>query len=176
MIVYILNGAPKCGKGVFVEFLEIFTDSTVTEYSSIDWVKDLASDVFGWDGEKTAKSRKLLSDLKKLAIEWDDIPLKLTIKKIRYATPTSNFFCTDVREPEEIKKLQTWCKEQGIPCYAVLIRREVAEEKAIADGITNSSDTEYLNYEYDYMIKNDGSLEEYKRKITALAYIHKMDI
>ena len=50
---------------------------------SVNLVKSLAT-MAGWDGNKTEKNRKFLSDLKDLLSNWNDVPYKETIKNIIY--------------------------------------------------------------------------------------------
>jgi len=165
MIVLIINGAPRVGKDTFIKLLREITEKTVTEYSSIDWVKNLAKDAFDWDGTKDAKSRQLLSDLKDLSTAWDDIPFREICKKIRLGEAfETEFFCTNIREPEEIQKLRDWCLWNAVKCFSVWIRQEKAEQEA-AKSFTSSGDTQYQNYNYDFVIHNDLGLDDFKTEI-----------
>jgi len=71
MKIYIVNGAPGSGKTTFEELIRQFlgTDKCFN-LSTIDFVKTLAS-LVGWDGRKTPRSRKLLSNLKHDINEWN---------------------------------------------------------------------------------------------------------
>ena len=171
MIVLIINGAPRVGKNTFIKLLDELVNPFVEAYSSIDWVKDLARDVFDWDGTKDAKSRKMLSDLKDIATAWDDIPFREVCKQIKAVKNIYKhcYFCTNIREPQEIQKLKGWCKQQEIPCYSVWIRQEKAEQEA-AQSFTSSGDTQYQNYNYDFVIHNDLSLDDFKTEIRKLIY------
>ena len=68
-LVFITNGTGGCGKDTFAEILNDFVD--VTKISSIDPVKQFAR-FMGWNGGKTEKDRKFLSDLKLILIEYND--------------------------------------------------------------------------------------------------------
>ena len=65
--VFIINGAAGVGKDTFVEIAKykIFIKTGLPTYniSSVDNVKTAAK-ILGWDGEKDARGRKFLSDLK----------------------------------------------------------------------------------------------------------------
>ena len=76
----IVGGFPRSGKSTFVSYCrEILGENYTLDISTVDLVKSLAVKA-GWDGTKTPKNRKFLSDLKQLLIEWDDIPYKDVIK------------------------------------------------------------------------------------------------
>ena len=64
--IVIINGTGGCGKDTFVSFVSKY--KRVYNFSSIDKVKEIAK-LIGWNGGKTDKDRKFLSDLKKLTTE-----------------------------------------------------------------------------------------------------------
>ena len=49
--------------------------------STVDKVKEIAAEC-GWDGVKSPKNRKFLSDLKDLLTEWGDVPYKDIERKL----------------------------------------------------------------------------------------------
>ena len=121
----------------------------------------------GWDGIKDAKGRQFLSDLKNACTNYADIPFVKITERIlssrnRYSQEAGTvYFCTCVREPEEIYKLKIWCNENKIPCHSILIRRKKAEQKALDEEFTSSGDTRFLDYSYTRVLWNDGSLDEF---------------
>ncbi len=156
--VMILNGAPQSGKDTFIEMLEKVTNSAVWVYSSIDYVKEVAL-LMGWNGVKNVKGRKLLSDIKDALTAYDDIPFKKIIEHLHRAKVAINFnldpfeyFCTCIREPSEILKLELWCEYEGIPCHSLWIRNYEAESTAM--GLNNHADLEYMNHTYSYQVNN----------------------
>lgn len=68
--IVIINGTGGSGKDTFVQFCSKY--NKVMNFSSIDKVKEIAR-LIGWDGKKTEKDRKFLSDLKKLTTEYNDM-------------------------------------------------------------------------------------------------------
>ena len=72
--VIIINGTGGSGKDTFVQYCSKY--AKVINISSVDKVKEAATILVGWKGEKDEKSRKLLVDLKKLSIDYNDAPLK----------------------------------------------------------------------------------------------------
>ena len=134
-------------------------ESFCTILSSIDFVKSLAKRC-GWDGTKTPRNRKFLSDLKDLLTEWDDIPFKKIKRKIdeikaEYSyydiPPTSYCIFVDVREPIEIQKC---CEQLG--AKSLLIRSASRTETTIS----NHADQNVEEYNYDIIIENQGTLED----------------
>ena len=165
MKIVIINGKGGTGKDTFVVMCkDILGAERVFNISTVDFVKEVAT-MCGWDGTKTPKNRKFLSDLKDLLTEWDDVPLKKIM-----ADAVSCSACAEVlgeldksvlfihcREPKEIEKLVGAFQGDTV---TLLIRREAAENVQQI----NHADNEVLNYEYDYTIPNNGSLSELRAR------------
>lgn len=138
-------------------------------YSTIDFVKQVASSM-GWSGEKTPRSRKLLSELKNLMIEYDDIPFKKMVHKVKSTINDFNFYnCPEkyeviifimCREPSEIEKLK-----KELNAKTIFIHSEKAENKSNNMDIKNTADSNIFNYNYDIIIENDGSMSQFYDKI-----------
>lgn len=160
MKIYVINGAPCSGKTTFEKMVtQILGTSFCYTYSTIDFVKGLAKQC-GWDGTKDLKNRKFLSDLKDLLTEWDDVPFKRVKDFVsmveddfdRYDVDSSRAaIFIDCREPAEIKKL---CDRLG--AQSLLIRRASVE----SNETSNHADAEVMNYDYDIVIPNQGSLQD----------------
>ena len=107
------------------------------------------------NGEKDEKSRKFLSDLKELGIEYNDAPFKyISNMAEEFKNSDKQIMFVHIRECEEIEK----CK-QCLNAKTLLITN-----KNVAAINTNVSDRDVNKYEYDYHINNDGTLEELKQK------------
>ena len=156
---YILNGVSASGKDTFVDFMyNLKDDVDVIHYSSITYVKSIAYDA-GWDGNKDKKGRNLLSGLKHLLTEYDNLPFKSTVSHVEsyvknmerhpYNCAGDVLVFIDVREPEEIEEYKKYFNAK-----TVLIRNPSAEEK-----VFNESDLNVLNYDYDIVIWNDSTKE-----------------
>ena len=113
----------------------------------------------GWDGTKTLKNREFLSNLKDLLTEWGDVPYNKIVKEIALFDYTLNQYDIDedkgfvfvmCREPQEIKKFV-----DRLGAKTVCIRRKEAENAAVS----NHADANVLDYEYDYYIDNNDTLE-----------------
>ena len=173
-MIYIVNGAPGSGKDTFCsKVIDITTSEYGIVFSTVDLVKEIAFDL-GWNGEKTPKSRKFLSELKRILSEWDDIPMKDIERRVdgylQYIRlngleekETAIFIMS--REPEEIKKMCNKFKAKSI-----VVRRSDKEQSIQS----NSADQNVLNYNYDIEISNDGTLSDLSYK--AIEFVEKEEL
>lgn len=151
--VIIINGTGGSGKDTFVEFCAKF--AKVTNISSVDKVKEAAQILVGWNGEKDEKSRKLLVDLKQLSIDYNDYPAKYINKQYEtFKKSESKYLFIHIREINEIEKIKALLNAKTL-----LVRNP-----RVALITSNNSDGNVYNYNYDYIIENDGSLEDLKQK------------
>ena len=162
--IFIINGSGGVGKDAFVEMVynQAYEPSKnrcvrVANYSSVSKVKEIAK-LIGWDGSKTEKDRKFLSDLKLLTTEYNDMPLndmkEFADAFMNYsANITSKILFLHIREPEEIKKAINEFKEYN--AKAILVKRD-----SVKHITSNMADENVYNYNYDIVINNNGTLEE----------------
>lgn len=156
--IVIINGSGGVGKDTFIDFCRIY--SNIMNISSVDKIKEAAK-ILGWDGGKTEEDRKFLSDLKLLSTGYNYYPYEYVRKNIEQFKNDKSLgvMFIHVREPEEIAKMK---KEFG--CVTLLILNTNKE------GISsNMADANVENYEYDYVVHNDGDLIELKQK--AISFI-----
>lgn len=153
----VVNGKPGSGKTTF-ETLCLEKLVYASCYSTIDFVKEIAKKC-GWNGEKTDKNRKFLSDLKDLLTDWADVPYESILKKAasieqelkEYFLEVDYILFVDSREPEEIERF-----EKMLNATSLLVRRpEVESEQA-----SNHADENVFRHVYDYTIWNDGTIED----------------
>lgn len=152
--IFITNGMARCGKDTFAKYLNNYVPTL--KYSSIDKVKEIAK-LCGWDGGKSEKDRKFLSDLKLLTTEYSDMPFK-TIKDTvdDFLNNTEHeILLIDIREPGEIDKAKKYFNAQTI----------FIENMNVKFISSNMADANVYNYAYDYVIQNNGTLEEFKNNI-----------
>jgi len=168
MIIITVNGAPGCGKSTFESYCEEVLTSADWEchiVSTIDFVKGLARQC-GWNGEKTAEARKFLSDFKAFLSDTylGDITFNKLCEEFRKATypygqfevPTDKVvFFVDAREPKQLERFSNECN-----AVSLVIRNEKAEAMATS----NTSDSDVLDFDYNWSINNDGTLAELKQK------------
>lgn len=163
--VIVTNGSGGCGKDSVAKLIQ--KHFTVYKYSSISKVKDVAT-ICGYDGGKSEKDRRFLSDLKLLSVDYSDMPMNdLRMIYNRFLTdtlepctndkytglvsdfPSAQLLIIDIREPAEIKKAA-----DEFNAITVLIDRS-----SVVDIKSNMADANVDNYDYDYYISNDNTLE-----------------
>lgn len=151
--IVIINGMGGSGKDTFVEFCAKHTK--IMNISSVDKVKEAAKILVGWNGIKDEKSRKLLVDLKRISIEYNDYPTKYILEENKkFLTNDADILFIHIREISEIKKIKNILNAETL----LLTNPRVREIKS------NSSDANVANYNYDIYIENAGSLEELEQK------------
>lgn len=159
--IFVINGSGGVGKDSFVEFVSIGLNDklkkfhTVINFSSIDKVKEIAKEI-GWNGKKTEKDRKFLSDLKILTSEYCDMPYKSIKNKVDEfkSDNDSKVLFLHIREPEEIQKA---VKEFGAKTILVI-------RNSVKHITSNIADENVFNYKYDFIINNNGTKEELYNK------------
>lgn len=159
-LVVIINGAGGVGKDTICRVLSNHFEIFV--YSSIRPIKRIAYEI-GWEGEKTDRDRKMLSDLKDICTEYNDLPFKYMSEKLEEARVYEiDVVIFHIREPEEIAKFRQYAKNQGHTCKTLLIRSERAQQ-----SYGNHADDDVENYPYDMVYQNDGTLENLDRDFMA---------
>lgn len=151
--VIIINGTGGSGKDTFVEFCSEF--AKVKNISSVDKVKEAAKALVGWKGEKDERTRKLLVDLKQLSIEYNDYPTIYAKDQYEeFKNSALQYLFIHIREIAEIEKVK-----KILNAKTMLVRNP-----RVALITSNDSDGNVYKYEYDYIIENDGTLEDLKQK------------
>lgn len=156
-LVFVINGRGGVGKDTLCDFAaDAFA---VKNVSSITPIKELAAQI-GWQGEKTDRARKFLSDLKALLISYNDYPTAWAIRQYRdFLASEEQIMFLHVREGEEIDKFVHATEGNA---KTLLIRRAAVHQGAYG----NRSDDEVENYTYDYVFDNDLPIEEARAAFT----------
>lgn len=150
--IFVINGTGGSGKDTFVELVSKY--AKVYNISSVDKIKEIAR-YCGWEGKKEEKDRKFLSDLKLLLTNYSDLPyLDIQNKIKKFYENDAEIMFIHIREPFEIDRI---VKNNG--AKTILIKRKNLENIS-----SNSSDLNVDEYNYDYYINNDGTLEEFEQK------------
>ena len=149
--IVIINGTGGAGKDTFVSFCSEVTG--VLNVSTVDKVKEAAKILVGWNGEKDEVSRKLLVDLKQLSVDYNDAPTKYICSMAEnFRNSDNNLMFVHIREAVEIEKAK-----KLLNAKTLLITNP--RVKLIT---SNDSDGKVNEYNYDYYIVNDGTLEDLK--------------
>lgn len=152
--VYITNGSAENGKDSFVGFVNKYIPTY--KYSSIDLVKEMFEIAGIAKNKKDERKRRLWSDGKDLLTQYDDIPFKdvaSIIKDFKDNLIETDVLFVDIREPDEIARaVEVFGAETVLICNP--------NAKKIK---SNHADRDVENYTYDYIIENDGNLEQLER-------------
>lgn len=157
MNVVVINGYPGVGKSTFSDICCEIAFPYGKSLSTVDFIKGIAL-LAGWDGAKDEKNRKFLSDLKRIMTDWGEVPMKKLEEaineherelKFNDFDPKKAIFFVHCREPEEIQKIVD--KYNAI---TLIVSREDIEK-----SLSNDSDKNVELFSYDYMVKNNGSLQ-----------------
>ena len=187
MIVIMVSGKAGSGKDTFFKLAEKFCECK--RFAIGDAMKEIASVLFSWDGDKTGDKRWLLIDIANIlrgnyeGVDKEDFPERKLYKfsylygvlKTLY-NPYKNFWVdivlnklkenkpdiaiiTDWRLISEYDSMVKRFSRQDV--ITVRVEREVKK-------INDKTETELDNFDFDYEIINDGSIEDYEDKILEL--------
>lgn len=152
--IFITNGSATNGKDTFAKMMGDYISTY--KYSSIDLVKDMLEFAGIPKEPKTEEKRLLYSDTKDRLTKYDDILFKditSIVADFKNNKIESEVLLIDIREPEEIARaVKTFGAE------TILVRNPNAIKIE-----SNHADRDVENYEYDYIIENDGTLEQLER-------------
>lgn len=154
-MIFIVNGKPRAGKDTFAQILNEYMD--VYKYSSVTKVKEIAKQC-GWSGAKEEKDRKFLHELKMLTSAYSDMSYNDVIEEIdkfKKGELDADIFVVDVREPEDIDRLVKATK-----AFTIFI-----ENNRVPSITSNAADANVENYRYDFVIQNNGTLEDFEGNI-----------
>lgn len=150
-ITIVINGVGGCGKDTLVSMLS--NHYRVKNVSSITPVVEVAK-FCGWDGVKTEKSRKFLSDMKRILTEFNEFSLNyLLAEQEKFISSDEEIMFVHIREPIEIAKFVHISKTNTL----TLLITPRAELKDKVYG--NASDDSVSNYPYDLVFNNDNPLD-----------------
>lgn len=158
MKIVIINGEARVGKDSFVHFCSQIEPYQIYNLSIIDAVKTAAA-VFDWDRkDKSESARRFLSDLKDSWARFNDGPYKTIeqriklIKALNEEKESNILIFIHSREPEDIQRFV-----QDYNAQTLLIRRA-----AVEGPHQNHADADVYEWNYDWIIENNGDLEELK--------------
>ena len=156
----VINGVGGVGKDTLCDLAA--KHFKVYNVSSITPIKEIAS-LCGWNGAKDDKSRKFLSDLKLLCVEYNDYPTKWATERYeQFLLSENDIMFLHVREPEEIAKFVSATNNEA---RTLLIRGGSRMTKM---NYGNVSDDGVENYSYDYYFVNEKGLDEAEKDFCAL--------
>ena len=111
-ISIVINGVGGAGKDTLISLLQ--DKYKIKNVSSIAPIKALAK-MMGWQGEKTDKARKFLSDLKAITTEYNDYPTNYLLEEQQgFIADNNQIMFVHIREPKEIEKFVNRSKTKTI--------------------------------------------------------------
>ena len=150
--VIVINGSGGVGKDTLCDMAA--NRYKVKNVSSIMPIKELAKQC-GWNGEKTDKARKFLSDLKALTTEYNNFPTRWIYNEyLDFLNTDEEVMFVHIREGSEIKKFVDITEGKAL---TLLVRGGKRFEKRQEYG--NASDDLVEEYSYDYYFVNDNPIE-----------------
>ena len=146
-LAIVINGAGGVGKDTLCDIAA--KHYRVKNISSVTPIKEIAA-MCGWDGRKDAKSRKFLSDLKRLSAEYNDFPTLWALDEYHaFLESDYEILFVHIREGEEIRKFV----DGTDGCARTLLIRGGERTQVARYG--NHSDDDVEDYPYDYYYTND---------------------
>jgi len=161
--VIIINGSSGAGKDEFIKIFNKYTDIAVFNHSTVDKIRDLFNPS---KCKRDELKRKLMCGIKKLLVEYDNIPFKEMIDQYENYDSFMNGFILFIhcREPDEIQQFVDHFED----CITLLMKRK---DLTVPN---NSSDMNVNNFQYDYVINNDGTLKDLE--VTAKQFIRDIEV
>ena len=158
-LVMVINGKGGVGKDALCQALE--QTYKVVNVSAITPIKEIAAQ-HGWQGEKTPQARRFLAELKRVFVDYNDLPTQYLVEQYEaFAESDAHILCVHIREPEEIAK---FVRATGGKAKTLLIRGGDRMKKAVYG---NASDDCVEDYDYDYYFLNDKGLDDAERDFCA---------
>ena len=160
-LAIVINGVGGVGKDTLCDLAA--RHFKVVNISSVTPVKELAA-IAGWDGRKDDKSRKFLSDLKRLLADYNDYPTNWALERYHAFLESENdILFVHIREGSEIKK---FVNATGGAARTLLIRG--GERMRRHSNYGNVSDDLVEEYAYDYCYLNDKALNTAEEEFVRL--------
>jgi len=170
MKIICIAGKARNGKdtgGVFLKEALGGSKCVIVHYA--DLLKFICKQYFGWNGEKDEYGRTLLQ-----VVGTDKVRRKDPDYWVRFVKSLSELFdgewdymvIPDCRFPNEIDKL----KGGNNQVISIKIERDGFTSPLTAEQQQHLSETALDNYAgFDYIVKNEGTLEDFKNNIYKIA-------
>ncbi len=161
-LAIVINGCGGVGKDTLCQLAA--RHFSVQNISSVTPIKELAS-MCGWNGSKDRRSRKFLSDLKRLCARYNDYPNRWALEQYRaFLESEDELLFVHIREGAEIRKFVDGTN--GVARTLLVRGGERFVRRANSYG--NASDDDVEKYPYDYIYVNEKTLTEAEEEFCAL--------
>ena len=148
--IFIQNSVGGSGKDTWAGLVGKYIQTH--KCSIVDLPKEAAK-VLGWDGGKTEKDRRFLSDIMDLSTKYNDSPFRDVLSVVadfKNNLIEDEVLFIDMRDPKDIARAV-----KDFDAETILIRNPNVKKIE-----SNHADANVEEYEYDYIIENDGTLEQ----------------
>ncbi|MCM1215932.1 MAG: hypothetical protein NC548_15605 [Lachnospiraceae bacterium] len=157
-VIIIINGKGGVGKDTLINFTRLEYGG-VSMISAIDPIKEIAKQYGYSENDKNDKARKFLSDLKRVFIEWNELPMQYLLSGIEsFVDGPDDILFIHIREKSEIDKLKDAIVKKyqctKIKLFTLLVKNKRIDDKTFG----NESDDDVDNYNYDLIYHNDKIL------------------
>ena len=170
MKVILISGKAQNGKDTTASILkQTLVDNgdrvLITHYA--DLLKYICTNYFGWDGKKDDKGRQILQYVGTDVIRKQNPTLwvEFVAMILKYFKGNWDYvIIPDCRFPNEITRL----RDEGFDTTHLRVVRSGFESPLTEEQQNHPSETALDNFEADFVIDNNGSLEELEFKIDYL--------
>ena len=148
--IFVQNSVGGSGKDTWASLLNKYIPTY--KYSIIALPKQAAK-ILGWDGGKTERDRRFLSDVMDLSTEYNDAPFRDVLSIVadfKNNLIEDEVLIIDMRDPRDIARAV-----EMFGAETILIKNPRVEKIE-----SNHADANVENYDYDYIIENNGTLEQ----------------
>ncbi len=164
-----LSAQAEHGKDCFANELKLQLESKnkkVLIIHNADYLKYIAKQYLGWDGQKDDKGRTLLQQLgtEKIRYRYPDFHVEGVYRIIDLLQNDFDYFLIpDTRFPNEI----TYLKLKGLNVATLHIKRNNFENSLSPEQRNHPSETALNEFEFDCYMKIDNGIENIKRSVDA---------
>lgn len=167
MKIIMINGKKGSGKDTLADLIMCYLIKhgvKVGKIPNAEYVKTIATTMYGWDGNKDAKGRKLLIDITNAGYNYENH----FFERITYYKALNNkldvLIIPDWRYQSTYRYLRD--KETGNVHTIRVSRKETTKDNPLLDN--DISETGLDKFPFDLYILNNGSIDELDRKIEPL--------
>lgn len=167
MKIFVIAGKARHGKDTVASMIKnIYKDKKVINLSYGSYIKEYAKKISDWDGSEETKPRELLQTLGTEVIR-KNIDENFFIKRLCDDIRVYSYYfdvitISDARFPSEIETPKKLFEN----VISVKVERDNFSSSLTSEQMKHSTETALDNYDnYDYIIKNDGRIEDLEDKV-----------